>query len=585
MASRVWLIAMGNISAKDFHRHATSRKMLDTIERILKQKAEPPVSASTYKTTMEIVSGVTYTYHANRSCEHLLELWNKVKRPGDAEFGTPLPNDYLPITPESRRHHRDERQERTEFPMPVITSMPPGQRSPLPSPAPSVLSRPPSEPLSRGAKHSARGPGGSPPQLGGVPFSTLPDHDDDMRRLFDECNRALATANKLHEACVFTKPEHFETNALLHDIQRKALKKLEALNSQMGWAQSEAEKSRRIANSVPRAEQGTLATPEESALEILLKAHGQLSDTLREYDDLSERCIEERQMREVQERSKTDTRMDRRQQMDMLAAPNEGLATSSRSPSPSHTSKPLPDTGRSPRTTDSGHGHSSHGSHVDNLTAQMASSNLEPKRSRSPSPGRGLPVPPKIGTGQSPPRSGSPLGRGGRVPGPRPLPNPGAQQFRSVNSNPNLVSTATEHGHRALPSRGGSGSSGEIPTSNGNAVVGDDQEGPRPSRKALGKRRAVPTDEDNDFDPNDLFPGNAPPKKTSDAASDRSVTADDVYLAKPVKYAYDAWAEAVQREKEEAAAAAAAASMNTPASPAMRSPATPTLTTPIVSAR
>jgi hypothetical protein len=433
-----------------------------------------------------------------------------------------------------------------------------------------------------------------------------------MRRLFDECNRALATANKLHEACVFTKPEHFETNALLHvsclvstsadaqDIQRKALKKLEALNSQMGWAQSEAEKSRRIANSVPRAEQGTLATPEESALEILLKAHGQLSDTLREYDDLSERCIEERQMREVQERSKTDTRMDRRQQMDMLAAPNEGLATSSRSPSPSHTSKPLPDTGRSPRTTDSGHGHSSHGSHVDNLTAQMASSNLEPKRSRSPSPGRGLPVPPKIGTGQSPPRSGSPLGRGGRVPGPRPLPNPGAQQFRSVNSNPNLVSTATEHGHRALPSRGGSGSSGEIPTSNGNAVVGDDQEGPRPSRKALGKRRAVPTDEDSelppnaitgpaltadDFDPNDLFPGNAPPKKTSDAASDRSVTADDVYLAKPVKYAYDAWAEAVQREKEEAAAAAAAASMNTPASPAMRSPATPTLTTPIVSAR
>lgn len=60
--------------------------MLDTIERILTQKTEPPVSASTHKLTMEIVSGVTYTYHANRSCEHLLELWNKVKRPGDPEF-------------------------------------------------------------------------------------------------------------------------------------------------------------------------------------------------------------------------------------------------------------------------------------------------------------------------------------------------------------------------------------------------------------------------------------------------------------------------------------------------------------------
>lgn len=324
-----------------------------------------------------------------------------------------------------------------------------------------------------------------------------------MRRLFDECNRALATANKLHEACVFTRPDNFEANSLLHvsrkvaseadaqDMQRKALKKLEALNSQMGWAQSEAERSRRIANSVPRAEQGTLATAEESALEILLKAHGHLSDTLKEYDDLSERCIEDRQMREVQERSKTDTRMDRRQQMDMLAAPNEGMATTSRSTSPSPTSKPLPDTGRSPRTTDSGHGHSSHGSHVDTLAIHTAGNSLEPKRSRSPSPGRGLPLPPKIGTGQSPPRSGSPLGRGARVPGPRPLPNPGAQHFRSVSSNHNLVSAATEHGTHALPTRGGSGSSGEVPTTNGSAVVADHDNAPRPSRKALGKRRAV----------------------------------------------------------------------------------------------
>lgn len=104
MAARVWLITMGNISAKDFHRewsvrwwsrilladvhkgHATSRKMLQTIEPILKQEAKPAVSQSTYRTTMEIVSGVTYTYHANRSCEGLLDLWNKVKRPEDPEF-------------------------------------------------------------------------------------------------------------------------------------------------------------------------------------------------------------------------------------------------------------------------------------------------------------------------------------------------------------------------------------------------------------------------------------------------------------------------------------------------------------------
>lgn len=271
----------------------------------------------------------------------------------------------------------------------------------------------------------------------------------------------------------------------------------------MGRAQAEAENSRQIANSVPRAEQGTLATPEESALEILLKAHGQLSLTLAEYDELSERCIEERQLREAEERSKTDTRMDRRQQMDMLVAPGEGLATSSRSPSPSRSSKPLPDIGRSGRATDSSQGHSSHGSHGDPLATQMAAHSLEPKRSRSPSPGRDLPIPPKISTGQSPPRSGSPLGRS-RVPGPRPLPNPGGQ-YRSVHnsSNPNLVLTATEHSPRTRGpvTRDGSASSGEVPatnvpTTNGNAVANIvDDDGPRPSRKALGKRPALPVEE------------------------------------------------------------------------------------------
>lgn len=268
----------------------------------------------------------------------------------------------------------------------------------------------------------------------------------------------------------------------------------------MAWAQAEAERSRRIADSIPRAEKGTLATQEESAVQLLCNALDQLAKAVKEYEDISDRCMEERQMREVQERSKTDTRMDRRQQMDMLAAPGEAVATTSRSPSPSYNNMPLPpESGRSPRTTttDSSHGHSSQGGHVDSLSAPMGSLNLETKRSRSPSPNR-LPAVPKI-HGQSPPRSGSPLGRS-RVPGPRPLPHPGAQ-FKSINSNPNLVASAYDHGQRGTPARGGSGSSAEgAPTSNGSAIPdGDDgDDAPvRPSRKALGKRRAVP-DEDSE---------------------------------------------------------------------------------------
>lgn len=82
----------------------------------------------------------------------------------------------------------------------------------------------------------------------------------------------------------------------------------------------------------------------------------------------------------------------------------------------------------------------------------------------------------------------------------------------------------------------------------------------------------------DDFDPNELFTGVAPKKPDPDSDS-HSITADEVYLSKPVTYAYDAWAEAMQREKEEAASEGAATV------PTVRSPPTPTVTAPVVSAR
>ena len=40
----------------------------------------------------------------------------------------------------------------------------------------------------------------------------------------------------------------------------------------------------------------------------------------------------------------------------------------------------------------------------------------------------------------------------------------------------------------------------------------------------------------------------AEPKKDSSASSDESVTADEVFFAKPVKYAYDAYQEKLDNE-------------------------------------
>ena len=79
----------------------------------------------------------------------------------------------------------------------------------------------------------------------------------------------------------------------------------------------------------------------------------------------------------------------------------------------------------------------------------------------------------------------------------------------------------------------------------------------KPSRKALGKRRAIP-DEDNHFNPDDMFfpngDANALKRQVSRESSEESLMADEVYLSKPIKYAYDAYQEKVDLLKAEAAA-------------------------------
>jgi hypothetical protein len=65
----------------------------------------------------------------------------------------------------------------------------------------------------------------------------------------------------------------------------------------------------------------------------------------------------------------------------------------------------------------------------------------------------------------------------------------------------------------------------------------------------LGKRRAV-VDEDNDFDPDDMFNG---PKKAPSASSDESTTDENYTTAPtPIKYAYDAYQEKLDRQKLQA---------------------------------
>lgn len=90
----------------------------------------------------------------------------------------------------------------------------------------------------------------------------------------------------------------------------------------------------------------------------------------------------------------------------------------------------------------------------------------------------------------------------------------------------------------------------------------------KPSRKALGKRRAV-VDEDSElslyddadkdhFDPDDMFKDK---KDSSHSSEEDCVTADEVYLSKPVVYAYDAYQERLEAQKAAEASANSAMSL------------------------
>lgn len=178
-------------------------------------------------------------------------------------------------------------------------------------------------------------------------------------------------------------------------------------------------------------------------------------------------------------------------------------------------------------------------------------------RSRTPSPDRFSF--PRISA--SPGRASSPLGQTtlAKTRGPRPLPNPFSrgQNASSQSLSSGLRDNGTE------PSRSGTGSANEHHTQ---PTDPDNEDAPapaRPSRKALGKRRVIEDpdselsfdappqfliDVQDKFDPDDMF---GAPAKESSASSEESITADDVFFAKPVKYAYDAYQEKLDNEVAE----------------------------------
>lgn len=98
------------------------------------------------------------------------------------------------------------------------------------------------------------------------------------------------------------------------EFYRKCFLAHESLTNQIDWAQAEASQSREQAimdASAAGYDPPPMSTPEEQALGTLFEAHSQLAEALKQHDDLERLARDESELREVRERSKKETRMDR----------------------------------------------------------------------------------------------------------------------------------------------------------------------------------------------------------------------------------------------------------------------------------
>ncbi|KAI0371765.1 EF-hand [Pilatotrama ljubarskyi] len=118
--------------------------------------------------------------------------------------------------------------------------------------------------------------------------------EDDIQRLFNVCKVGRGNAELLQEVLVYAKPQELRDD-ITKELLGRARASQDLIGSQIPWATTEAERSRRAA-------QTPAETIQEQLLAALLAAHEQLTECLNMYEDLERIAIEQ----EAEERLKTE---------------------------------------------------------------------------------------------------------------------------------------------------------------------------------------------------------------------------------------------------------------------------------------
>ncbi|EJU00250.1 hypothetical protein DACRYDRAFT_117303 [Dacryopinax primogenitus] len=578
-AARLWAILLRNCG-EPFVSLCASKKFMDAVEIILTKENPHPVVTERLK---HVLASAAYTWPSagvelDGKRGGFVGLWRKV-RPKDApEEGYPFDDSDPMFNPPSTPSHllpsTQPEPQRASLPVPLARTAS-GQNLPsLALPTPSAYAQ---------------------PRLAQRKSARVISPEEDRRRLLEECDIAKSNATLLREALVYAKPEGLEENALIQEFWQKCFKSQEIIASQLEWAAAQAQRSREliqqqqglsspppsniIISPASPSSAGSLPTPpfaipngqrtpsppsqrplpvppagaagvreketkEEQLFAALLGAHQELLEVFKIYEEHARVGVEDTEEREVEERSKREVRMDRRDlqylnaegYLDTRFGASGGSSSQVATPSPSQPGS------RSASPINAGYaGSTGHLSHP-------------------------LPTPP-VPHLAPPPHA--PSGPRRRTPSPEGTPRRKSTDSFAPSIGAAVAAVSATVAAAVAPTTPVAAPIPGKPNGlrlepayylvNGSAPPTDDESSSvpntpvKPSAKALGKRPVKPLEEDDDnpFDPDDLFKEQGTPRPLPNEEEEEEAGYDPIKIQlglwKPVKYAYDA---AAEREAE-----------------------------------
>ncbi|KXN86675.1 TOM1-like protein 2 [Leucoagaricus sp. SymC.cos] len=284
-AARLWAIMLRNCSDV-FVSQSMNRKFLDTIEELL---MNPKTSPVVRERLMDVIAAAAYASQSKKDSRNDREgfrgLWRRVKPIDKPDEGMPFPIDDAMFNPPVANPRSSQYGPSIHSPEPIL----PHEAIPPASPPPPVTPR-----LHKKRKSPTR--------------NRIIPHDEDVRRLLQECKIGQGSAGLLSQALFHAKPESFKKDPVVREFYRKCRASQELIYAQIPWAAAEAEKSN-VARAAKGDEDTQELTIEQQLLDAILATNEELVEVLKQYEDMDRVAIE----RKAEYRSKKETRLDPRE--------------------------------------------------------------------------------------------------------------------------------------------------------------------------------------------------------------------------------------------------------------------------------